>query len=144
MNDCMLTDIKNLLKEIQKISISSQKELENYKAKYLSKKGKINSLFQNFKNVPDDHKKETGKKLNELKNISIDIYQIFKEKLEFLDQEVIKQDLSLPGYTYEIGSRHPVSIVRNEIIDIFKSIFLLITSPQIYQRLNLSASFYFL
>lgn len=116
----MINTITELIKEVQGTSLTTNDELNSFKLTYLSKKGKINSLFAAFKTVAPEQKKEIGLKINELKTIATQKYELAHEKLDSIRTTVKKNDLSLPKYTTKPGSRHPVSIVRNEIIDIFK------------------------
>jgi phenylalanyl-tRNA synthetase alpha chain len=79
----------------------------------------VTDLFKEFKNVPNDQKKEFGQVLNELKDLVADKVQALKHSLKSKDDSQIELDLTLPGDAVTEGSRHPLSIVRNEIIEIF-------------------------
>ena len=115
----MLAKIEKLLQDINNISASNLEELEALRIKYLSKKGAINELMADFRNVAADQKKEVGMKLNELKNIAQDKISTLKESFETQDNGTSEIDLSRTPYPIPLGTRHPLSIVKNEIIDIF-------------------------
>jgi len=128
----MLQKINNLLQKISVLPIKTSEELESYRLKYLSKKGIISDLFDDFRNVPGSEKKEVGQKLNELKQEALEKYNSVKSSL--LNKEDISPevDLSRPSFPYSTGSRHPISIVRNQIIDIFTRIgFTVSEGPEI-------------
>jgi phenylalanyl-tRNA synthetase alpha chain len=127
----MIEQIELFLKEAEKYKISSVIELEEFRLKYLSKKGLLNTLFEEFKTVTLEKKKDFGKKLNDLKNYTSDKYQNFKESLD-LTSEGIKTDLSLTGEAIKLGTRHPVSIIRNEVVSIFERLgFTVSEGPEI-------------
>ncbi len=129
----MKEKIEKHLKEIQTFSVDTIEQLEQFRIKFLSKKGIIADLFTEFKNIPNEQKKEIGKYLNELKtNVQRKIINQ-KEKLEKTDEKKeINTDLSLPVGFQELGSRHPLSIIKKEIIDIFARIgFMISEGPEI-------------
>ena len=115
----MLAKIEILLQEIDNISASNAEELEALSIKYLSKKGAINELMADFRNVAADQKKDVGMKLNELKNKAQEKIASLKESFETQDNGTNEMDLSRTAYPVSLGTRHPLSIVKNEIIDIF-------------------------
>ena len=115
----MLAKIEILLQEIDNISASNAEELEALRIKYLSKKGAINELMADFRNVAADQKKDVGMKLNELKNKAQEKIASLKESFETQDNGTNEMDLSRTAYPVSLGTRHPLSIVKNEIIDIF-------------------------
>jgi phenylalanyl-tRNA synthetase alpha chain len=128
----MLEKITNLLNEISSISVNNSDELELFRLKYLSKKGLLSELFEDFKNVPASEKKEMGQKLNLLKQNAQDKYNTLKDSIQDLDEKPDEADLSKPAYPFSLGSRHPISIVRNELIDIFTRIgFTVSEGPEI-------------
>jgi len=128
----MLEKIEILKKEIEEVSVQSLEELENFRIKYLSKRGVVSILFDEFRNVPSELKKEVGMKLNLLKQSAQEKLNEIKHTLESTDDRVSANDLTRPAYPYSIGSRHPISIVRNEIIDIFSRIgFIVSEGPEI-------------
>ena len=115
----MLDKLSDLEKELQSITFSSPAEVEQFRIKYLSKKGIFSSLFEEFKDVPVSEKKETGKKLNLLKQWAIEKFNSSKDSFSLSDNIAEGTDLTRPAFPFSPGSRHPISIVRNEIIDIF-------------------------
>ena len=115
--------IHKLLSEIEEIQIKSKEQLEEYRLKYLAKKGIVTALFDDFKTLANEERKEVGKTLNELKNKAQDKFNHLKEKLE--GGEAIASsdvDLTKPAEPIAFGSRHPISIVRNQIVEIFSRI----------------------
>lgn len=128
----MLQKINDLIKEISILSVKNQEELESYRLKYLSKKGLISDLFDDFRNVPVSDKKEVGQQLNLLKHSALDKYNSLKTELQSTEDSSVAKDLTRPSFPYSIGSRHPISIVRNEIIDIFMRLgFIVSEGPEI-------------
>jgi phenylalanyl-tRNA synthetase alpha chain len=139
----MFQKITDLLKEISSYSVKSQEELESFRLKYLSKKGLISVLFEDFRNIAIEEKKEVGQKLNLLKQTAADKYNLLKSELLNTDEISEAEDLTRPSFIYSAGSRHPISIIRNEIIDIFTRIgFTVSEGPEIedddhvFTRLN--------
>ena len=103
-----------------------------FRLKYLSKKGLITELFEEFRGISADLKREVGQKLNELKQKSQDRYNSLKQELESKEDSAGENDLTRPAFPYPSGSRHPISIVRKEIIDIFSRIgFTVSEGPEI-------------
>ena len=129
----MKEKIENLLNEIATFTTDKKEELEQYRLKYLSKKGIIPSLFGEFKTVAPEFRKEMGQALNTLKNKAQNKFNDLQTQIEDNssdDQSV--GDLSLAVDFEELGSRHPLSIVRNKIIDIFARIgFTVSEGPEI-------------
>ncbi|MDR2848738.1 MAG: phenylalanine--tRNA ligase subunit alpha [Bacteroidales bacterium] len=115
----MQDKINQIKKEICDIKVATHAELEDFRLKYLSKKGSLNGLFDEFKNVANEQKKEVGQRLNELKVLLSDTYDRFKGEMESSQTTVEGNDLTRSGEGISLGSRHPISIVRNEICDIF-------------------------
>jgi len=141
----MLNRAKNLLEEIKVFSSDSAEEIENFRIKYLSKKGGlVTDLFKEFKNVPNEQKKEFGQVLNELKDMVADKVQALKQGLKTKDESGLSLDLTLPGDAVSEGSRHPISIVRNEIIDIFTRLgFTISEGPEIEDDLHVFSALNF-
>jgi phenylalanyl-tRNA synthetase alpha chain len=127
----MLNEILLLRSEIEKTGISNPEELEQFRIQYLGKKGKIPLLFDSFKLIPSEDKKLIGKRLNELKNQANEKYLNAKDS--FPESSIlITGDLTLPPINLTIGSRHPVSLIRNDIIAIFSKIgFTVAEGPEI-------------
>ena len=111
------------LGEIDRFSTTSADELEQFRIKFLSKKGLIPALFEDFKNVPPENRREVGQALNDLKNKAQDKVNSLKGQIETGAAEVKSGiDLSLPVDFMQAGSRHPLSIIRNEMVQIFSRI----------------------
>ena len=115
----MLGKIKALLKEIEEAAPVTLAELEEFRIMYISKKGLISQLFSDFKDMEPGLKKEVGKALNELKSATLDKISRLKESMEETDDWSAGLDLTAPGDSTGLGSRHPLSVVSNKIIDIF-------------------------
>ena len=115
----MIAKIEQLLKEVEALHASNAEELEALRIKYLSKKGAINDLMADFRNVPVEQKKEVGMRLNELKTKAQDKINALKEQFENQDNSCDGLDLTRSAYPVKLGTRHPLTIVKNEIIDIF-------------------------
>jgi len=115
----MIAKINQLLQEVEALKAANAEELEALRIKYLSKKGAINDLMADFRNVAAEQKKEVGMRLNELKNKAQEKIAALKEQFESQDTGCDDIDLPRSAYPIELGPRHPLSIVRNEIIDIF-------------------------
>ena len=118
----MLKEIENHLSDIKKISIKSSDELEKFRIKFLSKKGIIQGFFSRLKDIDDDKRKMYGSKINELKIKVNEIIEKSKVKLSSVSDKKSELDYSLPGDFLKLGSRHPISIVKNKIIDIFSGV----------------------
>ena len=115
----MIAKIEQLLKEVEALHASNAEELEALRIKYLSTKGAINDLMADFRNVPAEQKKEVGMRLNELKTKAQDKINALKEQFENQDNGCDGLDLTRSAYPVKLGTRHPLTIVKNEIIDIF-------------------------
>lgn len=127
----MIDQVDSYLSDVENYIINNSAELEEFRLKYLSKKGLINELFEQFKTVPAEKKKEFGKKINDLKVNANSKFLSIKEALEN-NQETSKFDYTLTGEPVKVGSRHPISIVRNEIISIFERLgFTISEGPEI-------------
>jgi phenylalanyl-tRNA synthetase alpha chain len=128
----MLNKIKNLLEEISSIKTNIPSDPESFRLKYLSKKGIITELFEEFRDISPERKREVGQKLNELKQKAQEKYNSLKKELESKEDASGENDLTKPAFPYPSGSRHPISIVRKEIIDIFSRIgFIVSEGPEI-------------
>ncbi|HBX53154.1 MAG: phenylalanine--tRNA ligase subunit alpha [Bacteroidetes bacterium RIFOXYA12_FULL_35_11] len=115
----MLEKINELLAETNNFISTSAEEIEQFRVRMLGKKGTITLLFDEFKTIEPALKKEFGQKLNELKTLAQDKIQQMKTSLEDSSDTSSGLDLSLPGESFAIGSRHPISLIRNEIVQIF-------------------------
>ncbi|MCM4154882.1 phenylalanine--tRNA ligase subunit alpha [Gramella sp. AN32] len=119
----MIEKIRNHIAEVENFQTNSKDEIEAFRIKYLGKKGILNEFFGAFKDVPNEEKKEFGQVVNQLKNAAQDKVVRLKEHLENNQEEQgVYGDLSRPGEPVEIGARHPISIVKNQIIEIFSNI----------------------
>ena len=115
----MIAKINQLLQEVEALKAANAEELEALRIKYLSKKGAINDLMADFRNVAAEQKKEVGMRLNELKNKAQEKIAALKEQFESQDTGCDDIDLTRSAYPIELGTRHPLSMLRNEILDIF-------------------------
>ena len=128
----MKQKIESLLSEVHAMKAQNMEELEALRIKYLSKKGEITSLFSDFRNVPNDQKREIGQLLNELKTAAADRLQEMKEAFEAHKAEAEKLDLTRTPDPIPMGTRHPLSLVREEIVDIFSHIgFTVAEGPEV-------------
>lgn len=118
----MIDKIKEYIGEAEQFTTDNKETLEAFRIKFLSKKGILNDLFAHFKTVPNDQKKEFGQAINALKNTIENKVKSIQETLDSKDVQGLYGDLTRPGYPLEIGSRHPISLVKNQIVDIFNSI----------------------
>lgn len=115
----MLEKINEIREQAKASAINTIEELEQYRLQFLSKKGVLNQLFADFKNVAADNKKAVGQAINELKEMLQQRFDESKEALEQVSVSAIKTDLSRTSTPIQWGSRHPISLVRKEINDIF-------------------------
>ena len=115
----MLDKINALLQEVEQMKAANAEELEALRIKYLSKKGEIAALMNDFRNVAADQKREVGKYLNQLKETTQN--RINELKASFENVQTINDDIDLTrtAYPIELGTRHPLSLVKKEICDIF-------------------------
>ena len=130
----MLKDkIADLLRQVEEMKAANAEEVEALRIKYLSKKGAITELFNEFREVPKEEKKELGQALNQLRQAAEGRINEMRERLSAIGaQAVDKQDLTRTPDTIELGTRHPLSLVREEIIDIFSRIgFTVAEGPEV-------------
>ncbi len=127
----MIEKLDALLAEVSSFNAAEKEEIEKFRIRFSGKKGILNELFDQFKQVPNDQKKDFGQKINTLK-------QAVAAKLETLKNASVvaevteKEDLTKPGFPLTLGSRHPISLVKNRITEIFKSIgFAVADGPEI-------------
>ena len=143
----MITDkIEELLKEVENLSAKSAEEVEQLRLKYLSNKGAITALMAEFRDVPADQKKTVGMKINELKQTVQGKINELKEQIENTEDSCCHVDLTCTPYPIALGARHPLTIVKNEIIDIFSRMgFTLADGPEmdddkhVFTMLNFAA-----
>ena len=128
----MIAKINELLQEVEALKAANAEELEALRIKYLSKKGVMNELMTAFRDVPGDQKRELGQKLNTLKNALQDKINGLRLALSTKDNNHDDLDLTRTPYPIKVGTRHPLSIVKSEIIDIFSRLgFSLADGPEI-------------
>ena len=128
----LLEKIEEMLKEVSALTAQNADEIEQLRLKYLSKKGEINALMNDFRNVAADQKKTVGMKINELKQTAFEKINSLKEQFETAEAQSDDIDLTRTSYPVELGTRHPLTIVKNEIIDIFSHMgFVLADGPEI-------------
>lgn len=128
----MKSKINQLLEEVNQLTASSTEELEALRIKYLSKKGEISTLFNDFRNVANDEKKEIGQLLNQLKNVAQEKINNMKESFVSDTSNDQSYDLTRTSEPISLGTRHPLSLVKNEIINIFSRIsFAVAEGPEI-------------
>ena len=128
----MIEKIQKMMTEISGLQAHSSEEVEALRIKYLSKKGEISALMADFRNVPADMKKELGMKLNELKNAALDKINALKSSAATEEAAGSHVDLTRTPYPIALGTRHPLTIVKNEIVDIFSRLgFTLAEGPEV-------------
>ena len=142
----MKEKIEKILEEVKSFHADSKEALEQFRIQYLSKKGTITELFTEFKQVAPEMRKELGMCLNDLKNTIQDIIEEQQKQFETKSEGKTDLDLSLPVDAMN-GSRHPLSIVRNEINDIFKRLgFVVAEGPEVeddfHSRYNATKKIY--
>ena len=124
--------LNELLKEVESFSAQKPEQVEEFRIKILGSKGILKDLFADFKNVPNEQKKEIGQLINEVKEqaqLKIDEFKVLLENTNAIDNNI---DLTKPGFPYTVGSRHPISLVKNEIVEIFSRIgFTVSEGPEI-------------
>lgn len=129
----MLKKLEEYEKQIQELVIASKEDLENFRLQFLSKKGIVPQLFTAFRDVPNEQKKEFGQKLNVLKNLAETKFKELQSELKSggnaIDPNI---DLTVPPFPMELGTRHPVNMVRREVVSIFERIgFTVSEGPEI-------------
>lgn len=128
----MLQKIEQLMQEVASLKAATAQEAEDLRIKYLSKKGLINDLMAEFRSVPAELKKEVGMKINELKQATLERINSLKEAVVCNEQAGDDLDLTRTPYPVRLGARHPLTIVKNEIVDIFSRLgFVLAEGPEV-------------
>lgn len=129
----MIDKLKDVINEVNNILITSADEAEQFRLKYLSRKGLLNDLFEEFKTIPNQEKKEVGKVMNELKQAAEG--KLLAAQEQFVNNTSSQEtglDLSLPGEPDQMGSRHPLAIVQHKILSIFNKLgFTIAEGPEI-------------
>ncbi len=128
----MLEKIQKLLAEVEALQAHTAEEVEALRIKYISKKGVVTALMADFRNVPAEQKKEVGIRINELKNKALDKINELRDSFAATDTVDDDIDLTRTAYPVPLGTRHPLSLVKNEIIDIFARLgFALAEGPEV-------------
>ena len=129
----MLIDkIEAIKAQLAELRADNEEALEALRIKYLSKKGEITALFNDFREVAPEQKKELGMKLNELKTMATERINALRESCKEQAKEENKIDITRPGAPQALGTRHPISVVRKQIIDIFSRLgFTLADGPEV-------------
>ena len=128
----MIEEIKTLLGRVAELKAENEEQLEQLRLEFLSKKGKVNQLVAEFRNVAADQKKEVGIYLNQLKTALQDRFNTLKQELATTEDDHSALDLTRTPYPIALGTRHPLSLVKQEIIDIFGRMgFSLADGPEI-------------
>ncbi len=142
----LLEKIEALLKKVNNLSAQNAEEIEQLRLKYLSKKGEINALMADFRNVSADQKKVVGMRINELKQTAISKINELKELEEEAEVSADDIDLTRTAYPIQVGTRHPLTVVKNQIVEIFNRMgFILADGPEIdddlhvFTKLNFAA-----
>ena len=118
----MLENVQNLKDKVESITLNNKAEAEEFRLEFLSKKGTIQALFKEFRNVPADQKKAFGAALNELKQIAEAKHKAVSESLENIGSAGMNGDITRPGNPFEMGAIHPINAIKDEIVSIFKRI----------------------
>jgi len=127
----MIKKLEGYILDLNKFDSKDINEIESLKIKFLGRKGIINELFSDFKNVPSDQKKEFGQKINELKILAQKKYDYLKSNTK-KSSKIILEDFTKPGFPISTGSLHPITLIKNRIIDIFSKVgFELSEGPEI-------------
>ena len=128
----MIEKIESLLEEVKTLLAADAKEVETLRIRYLGKKGVVNDLMSEFHNVPADRKREVGMKLNELKTAVQEKINTLRQEMLTHEDDHLDLDLTRTPYPVKLGTRHPLSLVKNEIIDIFSRLgFSLASGPEV-------------
>lgn len=128
----MIEEIKTLLARVDELKAENEEQLEALRLEFLSKKGKVNQLMANFRNVAAEQKKEVGVYLNQLKTALQERFNTLRQELATAEEDHSALDLTRTPYPIRLGTRHPLSLVKQEIIDIFGRMgFSLADGPEI-------------
>ncbi len=128
----MLERIQKLIEEVQGLQAKNAEEVEALRIKYLSKKGEVNALMSDFRSVPAEMKKELGMRINELKQAAQDKINQLRETVQVEQVAGSDVDLTRTPYPIKLGTRHPLTLVKNEIVDIFSRLgFTLAEGPEV-------------
>ena len=140
----LLEKIEALKAQINELKADNSEVLEALRIKYLSKKGEVTALFNEFRNVPPEQKREFGQRLNELKTLATEKINALKESFATQDDTAGRIDITRPAFPQEVGTRHPLSVVRKQIIDIFSRVgFTLADGPEVEDDMHVFTSLNF-
>lgn len=140
----LLDKINELLKNVDDLKAANADKLEELRIKYLSKKGEISELMNQFRDVPNEQKREIGMRINELKEKAQEKINALRASFEEQQTTDLHYDLTRTAYPVDLGTRHPLSIVRNEIVDIFSRLgFNIAEGPEIEDDWHLFSSLNF-
>lgn len=127
----MFEKIKEYIQEVQNFQSTDPAELENFRIRFNGKKGILTQLFDDFKQIPNEQKKAYGQEINALKQAFLQKFEELKSSTPTTEKST-EIDLTRPGFPFQLGTRHPISLVKNRIIEIFKSIgFAVADGPEI-------------
>ena len=128
----MIEQIQKLIEEVRGLQAKNAEEVEALRIKYLSKKGEVNTLMADFRNVPAEMKKEVGMRINELKTMATEKINALRDAVQVADVAGNDLDLTRTPYPIRLGTRHPLTLVKNEIVDIFSRLgFTLAEGPEV-------------
>ena len=128
----LIEKIEALKGQIAELTANNEAALEELRIKYLSKKGELAALFNEFKSVPADKKREVGQRMNELKTLATERINTLRESFKAQEKEKNKIDITRPAFPAELGTRQPMSVVRKQIIDIVARLgFTLADGPEV-------------
>ncbi|MBR1934676.1 MAG: phenylalanine--tRNA ligase subunit alpha [Muribaculaceae bacterium] len=140
----LLERIEALKAQIAELQANNEEALEALRIKYLSKKGEVTALFNEFRNVPAEQKREFGQRLNELKTLATEKINALRDSCKAGESKAAKIDITRPAAAEEIGTRHPLTLVRKEIIRIFERLgFTLADGPEVEDDLHVFTSLNF-
>lgn len=128
----MIELIKTHIADVEQYSTDNAERVEEFRLKYLSRKGILNDLFDQFKQLPKEQKKEAGMLLNELKTKAEEKFKSGEAQFSKKQSAFLTEDFTLPGDPYHIGSRHPISVFQYRILDVFRKLgFTIAEGPEI-------------
>ena len=128
----MIEQIQKLIEEVKKAQARNAEEVEQLRIKYLSKRGEVNALMADFRNVPNEMKREVGMRINELKQLAQERINCLRDAVQVAETAGDDLDLTRTPYPVKLGTRHPLTLVKNEIVDIFSRLgFTLAEGPEV-------------
>ena len=119
----MIEKLKAVQLDIENIILNNSEETEKFRLTYLSRKGLLNELFEEFKTIPNDQKKEVGKIMNQVKQLAQEKFDQAQQQFENSGSETeLNIDLTLPAEPIKLGSRHPLVLIEKKIVSIFNKL----------------------